>query len=154
MALSGCFGGDSGHLQFAVTDAPGAIGDFSALTVTPSKVEAHKADGDKWLSFSTDKTFDLTQLLNGKTEELVNASLDPGRYTQIRLKVEKAEGTLKSDGSKVTVNVPSNELLVVKTFTVEKDKTTSFTMDINVVKSGTTYQLTPVVGSSTVAGPR
>lgn len=153
-ALSGCFGGNGGNLQFSVTDQPSAIGDFSSLLVTPDKVEVHLADKEEWLGFAADKTFDLTKLTGGRTEELVNASLAAGRYTQIRLMVTKAEGTLKSDGSKVNVNVPSNQLLVVKTFEVAEGKTTTFTMDINVVRSGPTYQLTPVVGTSTATSPR
>lgn len=165
LSVSGCFGGEEGTLQFQVTDQPNAIGDFEELLVTPTSVEVHRGDGGnesdegEWLSFETDETFDLTQLTDGNVTTLVNASLEAGQYTQIRLIVESAEGTL-NDGSEVTVDVPNGMLFVIKPFTIEAGMTTTFTLDINVVKSGgqggseASYRLTPVVGSSQATSPR
>lgn len=168
MVFAGCLAGGDGNLEFQVTDQPSAIDDFEELLVTPTSVQVHKAgDGDEdndsedgeWLTFETDDTFDLTQLTNGNVTTLVNASLEAGRYTQVRLMVESADGTLK-DGSEVTVDVPNGMLFIVKSFTIEEGKTTTFVLDINVVKSGgqgpsqESYRLTPVVGSSQASSPR
>lgn len=168
MTFAGCMADGEGNLQFQVTDQPSAIGDFEELLVTPSSVEVHKAGDDsddgndsdegEWLSFDTDDTFDLTELTNGNVTTLVNASLEAGKYTQVRLIVESADGTL-NDGSQVTVDVPNGMLFVIKPFTIEEGKTTTFVLDINVVKSGgqgqseTSYRLMPVVGSSQASSP-
>lgn len=166
IGFSGCMTEGDGNLEFQVTDQPSAIGDFEELLVTPTSVEVHKAgagDNDsedgKWLSFETDDTFDLTQLTNGNVTTLFNASLEAGQYTQVRLLVESADGTL-TDGSQVSVDVPNGMLFVVKSFIIEEGKTTTFVLDINVVKSGdqgpgeASYRLTPVIGSTQASPPR
>lgn len=166
MGFSGCLTEGDGNLEFQVTDQPSAIDDFEELLVTPTSVEVHKAGDDdndsedgEWLSFDTDDTFDLTQLTNGNVTTLINASLEAGQYTQVRLLVESADGTLK-DGSQVDVDVPNGMLFIVKSFTIEEGKTTTFVLDINVVKSGGqgpsegSYRLTPVVGTTQASSPR
>ena len=83
----------------------------------------------------------------------MNESLPEGKYTQIRLVVSRANGTL-DDGSQVDVDVPNNSLKIVKSFDIADGKTTTFTADINVVKTGQgDYRLSPVVGQSMVSGP-
>jgi hypothetical protein len=111
--------------------------------------------GAGWRSFTVDsnrQNFDLAKLLDGNTTELMNETLPEGKYTQIRLMASGAEGTLK-DGSKVNVRVPNNSLKIVKSFDIADGKTTTFVADINVVKDGTGYKLSPVIGKSTVSNP-
>lgn len=168
LVLSGCMGGGGeGNLAVKATDAPGNIDDFQSLTVTIATIKVHKAgesgEGDSegnetgagWTSFAVDtdrQDFDLVQLLNGNTTQLMNESLPEGRYTQIRLIATEATGVL-DNGTSVVVRVPNNSLKIVKGFEIADGKTTTFVADINVVKDGNGYKLSPVVGHSTVSSP-
>lgn len=167
MALSGCMGGGSGNLSVKATDAPGNIDDFQSVIVTIPTIKVHQSgkggegdsegneSGSGWKTFtvaSDRQNIDLAKLLNGNTTELMNEKLPEGKYTQIRLMATKAEGTLK-DGSKVDVGVPNNSLKIVKGFEIAEGKTTTFVADINVVKDGKGYKLSPVIGKSTVSDP-
>lgn len=167
LALSGCTSTSQGKLSVKATDAPGNIDDFTSVFVTVPTIKTHESgkggdsdaegqeSGAGWRSFGVDdnrQRFDLVKLLNGNTTELMNESLPEGKYTQIRLMATKAEGTLKN-GSTVQINVPNNSLKIVKSFDIEKGKTTTFVVDINVVRDGTGYKLSPVIGKSTVSNP-
>lgn len=184
VVLPGCMDGGNGNLTVQATDAPGSIDDFESLTVTIDSIRVHasgggddedaggtgdglddnetadandtKDDGAGWQTFAVDagdREFDLTELLDGNTTTLLNVSLDAGHYTQIRLDVSSARGTL-DDGGEVDVGVPNNALKIVKSFTIEAGRTTTFIADINVVETGNgEYKLQPVVGKSKVVGP-
>jgi hypothetical protein len=166
LAISGCMGGN-GNLSVKATDAPGNIDDFKSVMVTVPTIKVHQSgkggdsdsdgneSGSGWKSFDVDasrQVFDLAKLLNGNTTQLLNASLPAGKYTQIRLMATKAEGTLKN-GSMVSVAVPNNSLKIVKSFDIAEGKTTTFVVDINVVKDGKGYKLSPVIGKSIVSKP-
>jgi hypothetical protein len=155
------------HVQ--ATDGPGAIDGFQSLMVTVSKVKVHLAGeagesagpndetGSGWTSWDLGKTFDLVALQNGYATDLVNKTLTPGHYTQVRFTVVSATGVLKSDGSQVDVTVPDHQLKVVKSFDIGDGLTTTFVFDIHVVHEGllgTNYHLEPVAGSSVVKVPR
>jgi hypothetical protein len=172
LALPGCIAAEAAHLQVQVTVGKGGvmedhIGDFQRLDVTVTKAKVHRAgtpgdsdapgaeNADGWTTIDVGKTVDLAGLQNGHLEELLNETLPAGRYTQVRLVVEKATGILRSDGSTVDVRVPDHQLRFVQSFDAEEDKTTTYTLDIHIVKQGVVqpeYSLAPRAG--TVVGPR
>lgn len=174
LTFAGCTTVQAAHVQVLVTDAPGsltddpsAIGDFQRLDVTFSAFKVHRAgtpgENDApgseneagWQTFNLDDTIDLVALQNGYTDELLNRTLDNGRYTQVRFVVVKAEGILRADGSRVDVQVPDNQLRLNTPFDVQQGQTTTYTLDLHVVKQGVIgneYKLTPKAG--TVDGPR
>jgi hypothetical protein len=147
-------GAVTGKFSLLVTDAPADIGDFSSLAVDISKIRIHKSKGGKWLDFSPNITgFDLTQLVDGNTLEVLDISLETGMYTQVVLEVESAEGTLveeQENGTIIDISVPSNTLKIVKPFEIKPNGDVEFIFDINVVRKGqsSNYNLKPVIGKS------
>lgn len=149
----------TGTFVFQVSDQPNAIGDFASLTVNVSKVSVHSATDNlenenldnSWLDFTpSSSSFDLVQLQGENVQTLISTPLAAGMYTQVRLVVTSAYGALKAGGT-VNVTVPSGELRFVQSFQIAENKTTTFVLDLNVVKQGNeNYKLTPVAGKVTI----
>jgi hypothetical protein len=136
----------TGTFVLQVTDQPDAIGDFENLAIKVSKVMIHSASENTWLEFQpSQESFDLVQLQGDNVATLVSTTLKEDNYTQVRLVVVEAIGTLKERGTE-NVIVPSDELKLVKSFEIVSGKTTTLVLDIHVVKAGTEYVLTPVTG--------
>ena len=144
----------TGTFVLQVTDQPSAIGDFDSLNVTVSEVRLHKAGNEtnetgEWMILEpSNQTFDLTKLQDGNVTTIINESIGTGKYTQVRLIVESANGLV--NGTMVNVTVPSDTLKIVKSFTITENQTATFIFDINVVKAGKKYNLVPVIGKSGV----
>lgn len=164
--IAGCvipsFGG--GVLQIKVTDQ----GNISSLVLSISEVKVHKAsatetvteqsegqetnetDGGGWITVVGSKTVDLIQV-KGVNDLLGETSLDPGKYTQIRLSISSATAVI--NGVSYSLTIPSGSLKFVHPFEIENNKTTSLIIDFNadnsIVKAGDKYILKPVVRIST-----
>ena len=152
VGLSGCVQSDTGTLVMKITDAPGNLNITKAL-VTISDVEVHLA-GDAnatnetgWLTVvKEEKTFDLIKIKDVK--ELVGESdLKAGKYTQIRLNVNKALVTI--DGTEYDLTIPSKTIKLVKPFDIVESKTTTLTLDFDAKESiksaGDKYVMTPTI---------
>ncbi len=84
-----------GKLELKITDKPFG-GEYTAINVTISAIEVHKAE-EKWFTFSEEKQgFDLLQLSN-VSELLGEKELEVGHYTQIRLVVSEAAVTVDAN---------------------------------------------------------
>src|SRR5688500_15387418 len=93
--LWGCGGGGNdggtGTLKVSLTDAP-ACG-FDQVNVTVLKVRVHQSAGagendGGWIDLPLTpgpRKIDLTSLMNGVLEDLGQAALPAGHYTQLRL---------------------------------------------------------------------
>jgi hypothetical protein len=164
--IAGCtlpsFGG--GTLQLKVTDQ----GTISSLVLSISEVKVHKAsateteteqsegqetnetDGGGWITVVGSKNVDLIQV-KGVNDLLGETSLDPGKYTQIRLSISSATAVI--DGVSHTLTIPSGTLKFIHPFEIENNKTTSLILDFNadssIVKAGDKYILKLVVRIST-----
>jgi len=82
------------------------------------------------------QTFDLIALQDVK-EELGLKNLSVGKYTQIRLTVEKAEITI-DNGGEIEVHdlkIPSNKVKLIKPFWIYENDTTVLTLDFDVHES-------------------
>ncbi len=148
--------------------------DLSSLKITIAKVEVHLATQsivatgtapeatksaakvvDHWetLRLNDATTVDLMKLrtAGGGLSSLGVTYLAAGHYTEIRIYVTSATGTL-SDGTAVNIAIPGQNGLVklVKSFDVSATGTAKLIADFDapnsVVALGATYQLTPVVG--------
>ncbi|MBR9975230.1 MAG: DUF4382 domain-containing protein, partial [Bacteroidetes bacterium] len=74
-------------LSLSLTDAPA---DYDAVNITFSEVAVSMNGG--WVVLSgTEQTINLLEWNNGKSIELGRQDVDPGKITQIRLMVTKAE---------------------------------------------------------------
>lgn len=157
-ALAGCASGDSGTLGVHVTDAPGAIDDFSSLTIVVSEIllkVKDKEGKEKEPSFApASPSFDLVKLLNGNLTTLFRDPVPAGNYSKMELVISSATGVLKT-GETVDVKAPKGSIFLNTKFTVEAGKEVDFLFDIHVVAKGKgDYGLQPNAGGSkTIAKP-
>jgi hypothetical protein len=146
----------TGLLEIMLTDAPPDLNVEKAL-VTISSVEVHRAgegdDGEDdeddkgWITVvETARAFDLIAVKDAEAF-LGSAELASGKYTQIRLHVEKAVATI--DGTEYELKVPSEKIKLNHPFTIEPGSTTKLTLDFDAQKSihqaGKKYMLKPTI---------
>ena len=158
-------------LIIAIRDAPKTtdIGTITHLWLNISEVSVHRVSANQTItdteeemtateSDDTDMTgwivvvnqtrrVDLMQLIN-VSADLGQKTMDAGRYTQIRLKIDS--GTITVNNTEYNLTVPSGVLKLNRGFVLEPDKTLRLTLDFNVEKSiirtGTNeYMLKPVI---------
>jgi len=112
-----------GNLVIKLTDAPFPINMIDAATVSISKVEIRKAcECDEEESpfkvlaeFDPPKDFNLLELRNGVTTDLLEVEIEAGDYDLIRLYVDRAGLTVK-DGEDYFLKVPSGAQTGIKIF--------------------------------------
>jgi len=134
--FTGCSSNNTGVLQLKLTDAPTDL-NIEKAEVTLSKVAVHMAETDEnetsWITvLEENKTFDLIKLINVSTL-LGEKNLTAGKYTEIRLSIDKALITI--DGVEYDLDVPSDKLKFTKGFTIEEGKTTTLTIDFDAKES-------------------
>ena len=140
-------GNQYGHLVIKLTDAPFPFEMIEAATVNIFKVEIRKVcecDEDEYpyieLPLPDDSNeFNLLELRNGITADLVEMGIEPGNYDLIRLYVDEAVLKVK-DGDEYKVKVPSGEQTGIKIFmdpplNVVSELTTEVVLDFNLEKS-------------------
>ena len=173
VVLSGCDSNQSGGGTMAVklTDAPG---DILEAEVTIERVAAVRADNagsggatDGGTSVLTDSsvTVDLTRLQGGVTELMGEVQLNPGTYSQIRLKTARQATVMyeNSNGEAVEADLrlpsASETGIKVNFDPVELDSegdraevTLDFSVEESFVEGGTTgtYTFKPVVDAEAV----
>ncbi len=136
-------GSNTGILKLQITDAPSALNISKAL-VTISKVEVHLAPGTANESTEDNEStgwftvvegpvqYDLIAIKDVK-EVLGSKTLAVGKYTQVRLSVDKAVATI--DGAEHDLSVPSDKIKLIRGFDIESDKTTTLTLDFDAAES-------------------
>ncbi len=148
---------DLGTIEFRVTDPPPA--DVKSAVVYLSNVEVHKASTEQemeqvqsgsgnqtqeqeqtqqsegeWITVvGAPPSFDLMDVI-GVDQLLGSAEVTPGKYTQIRMDVDRVE-VETVDGDTFTAEVPSGKLKVVRPFSVGEGLTTILTLDFDGEKS-------------------
>ncbi len=150
-----------GTVEVYVTDAPPRE-EVTSILVTVSSLEIHKAvaeqeqeqssdnqtqeqeqeqeqtqqSGSEWITIDISdnaSTFDLIKI-KGIEQFFGTSQVEAGKYTQIRLIVDKIEVTL-GDKEPQEATVPSNELKLVRPFDVVAGETTSILLDFDAEKS-------------------
>ncbi len=122
-----------GTLEVRVTDQPGA--EVSAIVLTVQNIEVNISDGGEsgWRTVVEGPAkFDLLQL-DGIEKILGSATLEVGRYQQIRLEVVSAQVTIPNGVKQATV--PSDKLRLVGGFDVVEGETTIVTLDFDAQRS-------------------
>lgn len=138
-------------LSLSLTDAPAG---YDEVNITFSEVAVSMNGG--WVVLTgTEKTINLLEWNNGKSIELGRQDVDPGKVTQIRLMVTKAEVVI--DGQTHPVTIPSAEqtgLKVVTNFELVAGSTYNLVLDFDanqsIVTTGnpqnpTGYKLKPTI---------
>ncbi|MCZ7555624.1 MAG: DUF4382 domain-containing protein [Bacteroidia bacterium] len=122
----------TGTLSVRLTDAPA---DYDAVRITFAEIAAHI--DDKWVTVNGNPvTVNLLEWNNGKSIEIGRAELGPGKYTQIRLMVTKAE--LDVDGKTWNLDIPSADQTGLKlngNFDVVAGSTYELMLDFDASKS-------------------
>jgi hypothetical protein len=138
-----------GTLRVALTDAPAC---YSAVFVTIQKVRVHKnagaADGDAgWeeIVLNPARRVNLRTLTNGVLEELGQASLPAGKYTQLRLVLAENDNTpplensvIPVGGTETPLDTPSAQQSGLKLnvdIDVAADKIADIVIDFDACKS-------------------
>lgn len=124
-----------GTIEVRATDPPPA--DVEHAVVFLSKIEVHYVSGNatKWVPIvDAPPSFDLMLVMDGVEAILGSANVTAGKYTQIRMEVDRVE-VVTTDGDNITAEVPSGKLKIVRPFTVEDGETTVLTLDFDGEKS-------------------
>lgn len=173
VTLVACGGGGSdspppvqmGSVSAALTDAP-ACG-FDQVNVTVSKVRVHKSsnasDTDSgWtdITLSPARKINLLNLTNGALEQLGQAPLEVGHYTQVRLVLDANTGNALNNSvlptgsvlekSLDTPSAVTSGIKLVASFDVAANQRTDLVIDFDACKSVVTkgngnYALKPVL---------
>jgi hypothetical protein len=155
--------GTHGRFVLSLSDAPGS---YDEVNIQVKFVEVHSVN-DGWVTVnSEDRVFDLLVLTNGATAVLADATLDAGRYTEIRLMIGEGSNVVVN-GTPYNLNIPSGlqtGLKMVKTFEIEADFTYELHLDFDAYNSvqklgiadiytlQPAYRLQAVATSGSIAG--
>ncbi len=139
-----------GTLSILVRDAPA---DFSHVNVTFSEVRVHRADAGNesgWISLTLETaTIDFMSLGN-LTKVLALDKVPAGKYTQIRIVVASASGTMRG-GTFVAMTVPDGILKTDTPFDLRAGGVTTVTLDFDLAHSihlaDGSWIFKPVLGS-------
>jgi hypothetical protein len=126
--------GTTGNFVLYLTDAPG---EFDEVNIVVESVALHKADAG-WITINNEsRSFDLLKLTNGVTAVLGEATLDAGRYTEIRLMIGNGSNVVM-EGEPYSLQIPSGiqtGLKLVQTFEIEPDYTYELLFDLDAHRS-------------------
>jgi hypothetical protein len=138
------------NFRLLLSDEPNAIGDFSSLKVTISRIGVLRGgEGGGWdeINLEPSITVDLTRLQGLNAQEIWKGNLPEGQYRQVFIYIENAVGVL-TNGTTVKVVVPSGNLQIPKPFAVTAEGSVSFVYDVTVVTAGSDYILQPQLEQS------
>jgi hypothetical protein len=148
-----------GEIRMYLADAPA---DYDAVNIVVSQVSVHLSDQDSlsgWTVISdTLQTYDLLELRNGAMALFADGQLEPGHYTQVRLKV--ADGcSVVVDGTPYELSIPSGYQSGIKinpAFEIQEDVTYELLLDFDAEKSiveqgNGQYQMKPVIRAIALA---
>jgi len=125
---------EKGTLEIRVTDQP--TDDVTSILVTVSNIEVNVSGDSEDAGWRTviaeSRQFDLVKL-RGVEEILGTATLEPGRYRQMRLEVTEVELTIR--GNVMMAKVPSKKLRLVGGFELNAGAMTILTLDFDAEKS-------------------
>ena len=159
VALSGCASSTKpaqdhqGEIRVFLVDRPA---EYDAVNIVVTEVSVHSADADSasgWLVLNdTTRTFDLLALTNGAFQVLGEAPLNPGHYTQLRLKLADS-CTVIVDGQTYPLEVPSGAQSGLKLnhpFDIASHTLCELTLDFDAARSihvsgNDHYRLSPVI---------
>ena len=139
-----------GMIEVRATDPPPA--DVISAVVYLTEIEVHRAAGNVssdnttsdnatsddtggWITvIDVATSFDLMEVVDGVEAILGSANVTAGKYTQIRMTVDRVE-VVTTDGDNVTAEVPGSKLKIVRPFDIGGGETTVLTLDFDGEKS-------------------
>lgn len=159
IALAGCTDGESGRASIYVKDAP--TDDWAEIHLVFTKSEITRSGEDNesaWVTLvdsSSGTDVDLLEAAGSKAAFLGSASLEPGRYSMVRITVSSAYG-IDHAGARHNFTVSSGTVKAPGTFEVQEGNNTRIVLDFDldrpgvlVSQGGTGWRMTPVIGTVT-----
>lgn len=135
--------GGTGTLKMSITDDPFPIEFVDSANVVITKVEIRNAEVDSANPYTVimedTMMFNLIELRNGVSADLLESELPAGEYDLIRVYVESASISL-SDGNTYNLKVPSGAQTGIKVFidpplAIAGGLTAELLLDVNLDKS-------------------
>jgi hypothetical protein len=145
---------EGANFRLLVSDEPNAIGDFTELNVTITRIGVQQGgESGSWEEWEIEpaETVDLTVLQGTNSTEIWSGELEDGTYNKVFIYVSEVVGTLTEEvEGEPTVRLPSGKLQVSKPFDVASGEITDFVFDITVIKTGADdkYILKPQIADS------
>jgi hypothetical protein len=145
---------DGTNFRLLISDEPNAIGDFTELNVTITRIGVQQGgESGSWEEWEIEpaETVDLTVLQGTNSTEIWSGELEDGTYNKVFIYVSEVVGTLTEEvEGEPTVRLPSGKLQVSKPFDVASGEITDFVFDITVIKTGADdkYILKPQITDS------
>lgn len=142
-----------GAIKIYLADTPAG---FDAVNTVVSQVSVHMSDKDSVSGWAvicdTTQAYDLLEFRNGAMVLFASHGLDPGHYTQIRLKITDGSNVIV-DSNQYDLEIPSGYQSGVKInhqFRIQEDETYELLLDFDAEKSiiekgNGRYQLKPVI---------
>ena len=162
LSLGGCpRSAGTGTVQVLVTDKPYPYEFIASATLTITRVDVRtgdpsEEDEDAFITiFEGSREFDLTDLQNGRTDLLADATIPEGTYTQMRLFVTEGAVTLTTDPNEIPLTVPSGASSGIKlnfTFSVETDEQTVLLLDVDMSRAFRPVPAGKIEDPSTIRG--
>jgi hypothetical protein len=142
LAIAGCSEEpETGRAHLVLTDAPYPVDMIYSAQVTIEAISVHvSGDESGWYDLPfTQRTFELLELQNGVTAELIDAELPVGSLNEVRLLVTSGR-VLLADGRSFDLSVPSGSSSGLKfkiqpPIAVEGDLTSEVLLDMDVSRS-------------------
>lgn len=119
---------------------PDQVCDESADICTPDDGGQDEDDDEStWITiFEGNKSFNLLDLQNGRTDLLAETTITAGTYSQVRLVVTQGEVKLRDVAEPFLLNVPSGEQTGIKlhfTFDVTANEETVLILDVDLTRA-------------------
>lgn len=142
-----------GEIKMYLVDNPA---EFDAVNIVVTEVSVHQADTDSMSGWTvinnTTRTFNLLTLANGASTVLGDTQLNPGHYTQLRLKIGSGS-TVVVNGQTYPLDVPSGSQSGIKlnhSFDIAANTLYELTLDFDASRSihvtgNNQYKLSPVI---------
>lgn len=145
-----------GNFILLISDDVNAIGDFTNLILTISRIGLLPEGSESWIEFEPEVNIvDLTLLQGEESQQIWRGDVSEGSYTKVFIYISDVTGVLKDEveAESVEVKLPSGKLHLSIPFQVSTDTTTRFTYDLTVIATGSSqnglkYILKPVIGES------
>ena len=151
--------GETANFRFLLSDDDSeatAIGDFTSVIVTVSKIGFHRGGGSgNWTEAEDYEpwTGNLLDLIGTNATVIWDGYIEPGNYTKAFIYVSNVTGNLTQEagGGLADIRIPSDKLHITLPFTIAAGGAiVDYVFDVTIIKAGKSgqYLVKPQVGES------
>lgn len=136
LALAGC---DDGEISIRLTDAP--ADDMAAVVLAVRAVEIERNDGEiEQFDFEPAREIDFAELRDGRSLELMRATVEPGDFRQLRLRFQTTDGpqsprAVTHGGAVFAIEFLEARASAALSFSVDEGQHQAITLDLDLRRS-------------------